>query len=303
MTSYTTDGTVGPWAEEKLECLSKYLHAYTTIMKGEKWCKGFFYIDAFAGAGKAPLRKSKKKSEDQSELMDLADWWQDDTDNNTYVLGSPYRALTLEIPFSQYLFVEKKNRKASQLADLEARFSNTRKIKVRRGDANEVLLERVVNNQHINWKKHRAVAFLDPFGMQVPWNTLQALASTNAIEAFINFPVGTAIQRYLNVDGKISPERQNQLNDYFGTDSWYDVIYTKTDGLFGETHTEKVVEAGHKLAKWYCSRLKKEFGYVSSARLIRNSNKGHLYYLIFAGPNKTGAKIANHILSQGEIIR
>lgn len=302
MTSYTTDGTVGPWAEEKLDCLSKYLNAYTTIMKGEEWCKGFFYIDAFAGAGKAPLRRNSSKPEEQLELDEVAVWWTEDTENKSYVLGSPYRALNLDIPFSQYLFIEKTGRKASQLAQLEKQFASSRKIKIRRGDANDVLLKKVVNNEHINWKNHRAVAFLDPFGMQVPWHTLQALASTRAIETFINLPVGTAIQRYLNVDGKISPERRDQLDKYFGTNAWYDVIYTQSDDLFGEVQTEKVDESGRKLAKWYCARLEREFGYVSSARLIRNSSKGHLYYLIFAGPNATGAKIANYILSQGEAI-
>ena len=39
----------GPWTEQKLEILRRYLDAYTTALKGQ----GFqlIYIDAFAGAG------------------------------------------------------------------------------------------------------------------------------------------------------------------------------------------------------------------------------------------------------------
>ena len=41
---------VGPWASEKLDCLGKYLEAYTTIL-GRQQFRGYFYIDAFAGPG------------------------------------------------------------------------------------------------------------------------------------------------------------------------------------------------------------------------------------------------------------
>ena len=34
-----------------------------------------------------------------------------------------------------------------------------------------------------------------------------------------------------------------------------------------------------------------------SAYLVRNIHRGHLYFVIFAGPNRTGVKIANTILT------
>lgn len=43
---------IGIWSEIKLEIIKKYAAAYTSIMKNQAWCKGFVYIDAFAGAGK-----------------------------------------------------------------------------------------------------------------------------------------------------------------------------------------------------------------------------------------------------------
>ena len=52
---------VGPWAREKLECLRKYLHAYTTIFnetkKKRRWPEGYFYINAFAGPGTLKVRQ------------------------------------------------------------------------------------------------------------------------------------------------------------------------------------------------------------------------------------------------------
>lgn len=43
------DDVIGPWSEDKLDLLGRYLHAYTVIMRAQDWCKGYHYIDAFAG--------------------------------------------------------------------------------------------------------------------------------------------------------------------------------------------------------------------------------------------------------------
>jgi len=43
---------IGSWSEIKLEIIKKYAGAYTSIMSRQDWCKGYVYIDAFAGAGK-----------------------------------------------------------------------------------------------------------------------------------------------------------------------------------------------------------------------------------------------------------
>ena len=55
----TEPPAVGPWAQEKLECLRKYLHAYTTILSKQHWPKGYIYIDAFAGTGRSKVRRRR----------------------------------------------------------------------------------------------------------------------------------------------------------------------------------------------------------------------------------------------------
>ena len=169
------------------------------------------------------------------------------------------------------------------------------KVRVRQGDANQILRERLISNREIDWKKTRAVVFLDPFGLQVPWSTIQDLAATHAIEVIINFPMGMAIQRFLECGGDIPPERQAILDEYFGTHDWYSAVYQIKQDLF-DKKLEKVSDAGDRLTKWYRDRLRSAFGYAVTPRLVRNSNDGHLYYLLWAGPNGVGAKIADHIL-------
>ena len=46
---------VGPWVQEILVCLRKYLNAYTTILSKQRF-NGYFYIDAFAGPGTLKIR-------------------------------------------------------------------------------------------------------------------------------------------------------------------------------------------------------------------------------------------------------
>lgn len=111
----------------------------------------------------------------------------------------------------------------------------------------------------------------------------------------MNLPVGTIVQRLLQKEGRISTERQALLDDLFGSTGWRSVVYEDKPTLFG-SETRKIEESGKRLAIWYRDRLKALFGYSAGPRLVRNTNGGHLYYLIFAGPNKTGARIAEEIL-------
>ena len=304
MTSYNTDGKVGPWAEEKLGCLAKYLHAYTTILSQQGWCRGYFYIDAFAGAGRAEVRTRKGGGESRSTdlVLSLSEYAFIEDQQSQYIEGSPRIALGTNPTFTKYFFFEMAEQRVASLTAMADEFGETRDIEILHGDTRTALVE-LLQSKRFNWSNQRAVVFLDPFGMQVEWNVIEAIAKTKAIEVFINFPVGMAIQRLLPKSGRFSNADRAKLTRYFGSPDWETVVYSRGEDLFGETEVAKVEGSGNKLAKWYCGRLKKEFGFAAAPRLIRNSQGGHLYYLLFATPNQTGKEIANHVLSQGETVR
>lgn len=115
----------------------------------------------------------------------------------------------------------------------------------------------------------------------------------------INFPEAMAIQRLLLKSGEFSERSRKKLDDYFGSKEWYNLLYAQQPTLFGESEIEKAAAAGPKLLNWYRSRLGKVFGRVSKAALIRNTKNGPLYYLMVASHNRTGVKIADHILGTG----
>jgi three-Cys-motif partner protein len=292
---------VGPWALDKLNRLRNYLNAYTTIMKEQRWCQGFYYIDAFAGPGKHEVRSRLSKA--RGLLQDVANFGQQQEEHRTFLAGSPQVALEIEHPFSAYVFVERSPSRVAALKKLAERYGSSRKIRIQQSDCNKFLRDKVVSNAKINWRSSRAVAFLDPFGMQVPWSTIELLGQTQAIEILLNFPVGMAIQRLLLRDThKLTPARRTKLDNYFGSPDWFDTIYRKEQTLFGEATEEKIEKSGRQLLKWYRERLRNVFGHVSRAALFRNTRGGHLYYLMLASPNATGVKIANHILSAGETV-
>jgi len=281
---------VGPWAREKLGGLRAYLSAYMKILSRQRSLRTV-YVDAFAAAGRAVVRKSEQ--DDPTLQLDLGDVALD-VDAREVIDGSPRVALEIEPPFDQYVFIEADDQRLAELKALEEEYAGRRKIAVRAGDCNKYLTTTLLKVLASD-RRWRGVVFLDPFGMHVPWSTIKELADSKQVEVFINFPVGMAIQRLLLRSAQLTHKARLKLDSYFGDSSWYEEVYSTEPGLF-EAELRKRPDAGDRLLAWYRERLKSAFGQVSTARLIRNSKGGHLYYLVFAGPNATGAKIASHVL-------
>jgi three-Cys-motif partner protein len=293
------EAEVGPWAAEKLNALERYLDAYTKILKNQAWCTTI-YLDAFAGGGRARLRSEKKLPSDQAHLFELIG--DPAPEAVAFVEGSPRRSLDITYPFNSYIFIDADPRRASMLEDLKKEYGDGRRITVRNGSAAE----------EIDWviarkpdrKKHRGIAFLDPFGAHLEWRSVKALADTRVFEVLINYPFDMAINRLLKVDGNLPDTWKQQLDTFFPT-GWWDEAYKEGPGLFAEIipdnqSIEKRSDAKDRLLSFYKRHLKEAFGHVSEPKLIRNTRGHPLYYLIWAGHHPKGVEVANHILAMGE---
>lgn len=290
---------VGPWAREKLEALGAYLDFYTTALKNQgSWLKATTFVDAFAGAGLAKLRHRADTSFEATLLADLQPV-SADPDAEEYVRGSPRVALDIANPFTRYVFIERDPSRVAELERMREQYGASRQIDIRQGNAEEELDELL--SKALNRPGHRAVVFLDPFGMQISWRTIERLAATQQVEVMINFALGMAIQRALPRNGVLQPGWREAHDRFFGSSEWYERVYDQRSDLLGLT-TEKRPDAGPRLLDWYRERLKRAFGNVSGARLIKNTRGGHLYYLIWAGPHPLGLKGADYILKKGERI-
>lgn len=176
------------------------------------WLRGTIFFDAFAGPGLSRVRAK----EEAAEPVSLFGADEETTTAAVEFKGSP--RVAIEIAITQYIFVERDPLRVLELNKLRSEYGNKLSIVVKEDDANTALNEWLGSG--IDWRTHRAVVFLDPFGMQVPWATVEALASTRAIEILINFPLWMAINRLLTRSGDIEIGWQATLDTFFGSGDW-----------------------------------------------------------------------------------
>lgn len=288
----------GNWTQEKLERVRKYLQAYTTIFANNPRAQNLktIYVDAFAGSGYRTRNHLKPTSIGLfPELVE--------PDSQAFVKGSARIALEVNPPFKGYLFIEQDPDYTYELYKLKQEFpAKASIIDIVESDANTYLKQWCLKT---DWKSTRAVVFLDPYGMQVDWALIEAIAATKAIDLWILFPIGMAVNRLLTTGGPPPEEWQKALTRIFGTTDWENAFYgtqTKKD-LFGEV-TQQVKQADfNKIGQFFVDRLKTIFAGVSERPLpLMNSRNNPLYLLCFAAGNPKGAptaiKIANHILTE-----
>ena len=199
----------GGWTEQKLQILDHYLAAYCKIFRANPRAKHFdtIYVDAFAGTG---LIQHRKKAGRGEELF--AEFAESETVQ--FLRGSATRAL--QHPFTRYIFIEKSQARIADLEKLKADSSRKEQIAIRKGDANSKLISLV--QSLIGWKC-RAVVFLDPYGMQVDWETIRTLGATDGVDLWFLFPLGQAVMRLLQ--RKSEPPEWQQAWISFGVHDWH----------------------------------------------------------------------------------
>lgn len=280
----------GDWTEEKLVCVSKYLHAYTTIMNRQQF--NFAYIDAFAGTGYRELIRN----EDTDETLFPELISQEVVD---FRYGSARNALEVQPPFMKYIFIEENKDNYSELEKLKEEFLLKPEfpkdsIECVHGDANEYLKSICRKS----WKKHRALVFLDPFGMQVEWETIKLIAETQAIDLWLLFPIGT-VNRLLKRNGEIRPSIREKLNLFFGNEDWFEVFYQLAQQIPIFNEDDQWIKTGDifvEIEQFLMERLQETFAGVATNPLsLRNSKNVPLYLLCFAAGNPRGASTAVRI--------
>lgn len=289
----------GDWTTAKLGVLERYLVAYTTALKDTKFRKG--YIDAFAGTGYRAARRDESEGESAQTLL-LPELGAEEP--QSLLEGSATIALHTDPPFDSYVFIEKSAKRCGQLENLKSQFPDLRdRIQVRQGEANAEIQELCAKN----WRRHRAVLFLDPYGMQVEWKTIEAIAATKAIDLWLLFPYSVGVNRLLTRSGEIPDAWQKRLDLFLGTKDWRERLYRQEShrDLFGDDE-ERVVKAKlDAVGAYFNERLASVFaGVAQQPGVLRNSSNSPLYLLCFAVGNDKGKakeialRIANHLLKE-----
>lgn len=285
----------GPWTEKKLGALANYLDAYLTIFTRNPRATAFrrHYVDAFAGSGLREIRGAT------TTPLDLGG---DAEEAVAYMDGSVRRVLSLNQSFHHYWFVEKSPARASELKDMvESEFRHRAPhchFKV--GDANNFLLEWTDQLGRMD----RAVTFLDPYGMDVRWTTIEKLAATGKIDLWMLFPASGVI-RMLPRQGPPDEAWSRRLTELFGSEGWKSEFYQEhpTTDLFGEHLAPQRTVTEESVADYLLRRMRAIFaGVVERPLVLRNSRNSPLFMLVFAAANSKGAppaiKIASDIIGK-----
>lgn len=282
----------GDWTTRKLEVLRRYLEAYGQALKATRFRR--IYIDAFAGTGYRGGRTPVEPAAPHP-VLDFPELAEDEP--RALLDGSARISLQVEPAFDQYLFIERDPRRCAALEELKSEFPDrAASITVRRAEANDEIRKLC----GLNWQGRRAVLFLDPYGMQVEWSTLQAIAHTRAIDLWLLFPLGIGVSRLLVDEHRMQAGWHHRLTLLFGNEDWKHVLYrpARTADMFGDRR-EKVALAD--IAAYFMERLKSVFpGVADNPAVLRNSRGSLLYLLCFAAANPRGAaialRIAGHLL-------
>ncbi|MDW8332489.1 MAG: three-Cys-motif partner protein TcmP [Cyclobacteriaceae bacterium] len=288
----------GDWTSQKLERIRKYLVAYTTIFaknpRAQKLTR--IYVDAFAGTG---YRSKPPRLDNQTTLFqELAE-----PEADKFLKGSALIALEVEPSFHQYIFIERDKQRANELSNLKQQFpQKASAIQIVQQDANSYLKEWCRNT---DWRRCRAVILLDPYGMEVEWELIEVIARTQAVDLWVLFPLGVAVNRLLTRNEPPPGAWADALTRIFGTQQWKDAFYpSQMDSTLFGVEKVRLKEADFdKVGSFFVQRLKTIFLAVADNPLpLRNSRNVPLYLLCFAAGNPKGAstalKIAKHILSK-----
>lgn len=292
----------GEWTLRKLKVLQDYLGAYLSIFHANAAARHLrtIYVDGFAGCGTRTARETYDEvaplfdeNDDRAEALDLS-------------RSSPRIALGMDKDFDKYLFVDSSPRLLDELKGLvEAEFpARLGRCRFENIDVNHFIPEWCNSLK----QKDRAVMFLDPYGLEVRWSTLEAIAKTQKVDLWLLFPC-SGVLRMLPRDRRPTEAWASRLNELFGTDAWQNEWYQRSNqsALFDDVEAEHRDLTPTMLAKWITKRLATVFsGVVDRPLFLYNRRNSPLFMLTFAAGNPRGAKpackIANDIINaQGRL--
>ena len=96
---------------------------------------------------------------------------------------------------------------------------------------------------------------------------------------------------------KVRADQERRMTAFWGDESWRDIAYRREPGLFSQVESKATNEA---LAEGFRRRLRDVAGFefVPEPIPMRNGTGAVVYYLFFASPNRTGAKIVKDVFDK-----
>lgn len=265
-----TPGRAWGWTTRvKLEVLEQYLSAFTTACS--KKSREIVYIDLFAGVPSNTER---------------------DTDQE--LVGSAELALRAEPPFTRLRYVEMPHKARALEGKLRDLYPG-RDVQVVGGDCNAVIDELLTGLQPWEWAP--TFAFIDPDGMEVAWQTIEALAahkkrSRTKVELWILFPAA-GLMRTMALDArKVTEASYRRMDRLFGCSTWEHIYNARRrNEISGTEAREEYVNLMRVLLHG--------LGYQHTHAIeLRARHGSPNYHMVFASDSDAGEKIMRHLYRQ-----
>lgn len=240
------------------------------------------YFDGFAGSGLIVKGKNERRKE---------------------IVGAARRIIEIEDPrpFDEYYFVEMNEENFKDLEqNTKLAFPNKTIYPVKE-DCNIKLKDLAKFLQSPKGKSYKILAFIDPCGMQLKWDSIECLKNLSSIDIWILVPTGMGVSRLLKNDGNISDAWLDRLEVFLGLsrDEIRQFFYKEHEvqTLFGpETIVTKEQKAIEKSAELYRSRLSMIFKFVSETYVLKTETNTTLFHFLMASNNEKAYKISNDIV-------
>jgi three-Cys-motif partner protein len=240
------------------------------------------YFDGFAGSG------SVKQAEGTGYRS---------------MAGAATRILSIEKPkiFDLYYFVDKCQDFCNRLDLLVKSQFGERRVNVVSEDCNKKLIDLAKFLKKPENEFYRVLAFIDPYGMQVKWSSIEALKGLG-VDLWILIPTGVGVNRMLTKNGRISRAWIEKLQLFLGLtfeeiESHF-YMESPQGSLFEEHEILKFENAISRAGRLYTERLKTVFQYVSTSFVLRNRKKSPMYHFVLASNNYKAVKIANDVIEK-----
>lgn len=200
----------GEWTKEKLSKLEQYLKQFTLVFKNQTWVKTI-YIDAYAGTGTCSITTER---------------------GQFTIAGSAKLALCTEPMFREVIFIEQDKKRFEHLRNLKSEYPE-KNIQIYQGDCNQILPNLLINQLS---KNHRGVIFVDPYGMNISWETLKLIAATKRLDVWYLFPLaGFYRQAAINRED-VTTDKEASIRNLLGDDADWECLYKESSkiDLFGD---------------------------------------------------------------------
>jgi len=246
---------IGEWSKDKHYYLMRYIDAFTNSMKKKRW-SSLHYIDLFAGSG---IERIKETGE--------LEW------------GSPLIAAQARYQFASLHLCERDNKKFEALEKRVSQYPIDAQLV--NGDANEKVGEIISQIP----EKALSLAFLDPYGLHLHFETVRQLASRRT-DLILFFP--DQLDMIRNWEAYYYKNNESNLDRFLGDEAdWRSTLLSVPRNKYAD-----------ELLKLYQGQLASlGYKYFDPKRILMRGRR--LYRLIFFCKNPTGLKLWNNISLKG----